>query len=276
MAQINPRLLDRLVDKLGITKAHVYKKIENVARRTFLARKLAALVLATEHGINISKYSTEDERAEIRASMNGLAKALPLRVVSESAQKDRGQRSNRKARPPKARDNSVFVVHGRDDALRRAMFSLLRDIGLTPIEWSKAVLLPKKGGGNPQIADILDTAMDQVQAVLVLLSPDDLARLRPELLKSREKRTEGKLQGQPRANVIFEAGLALGRHPDKTILVQVGDVRGFSDIAGKHMVHLSDEVPKKKDLANRLAKVGCKVDLVGDDWTKPHGFVPQS
>ena len=35
---------------------------------------------------------------------------------------------------------------------------------------------------------------------------------------------------------LFEAGLALGRHPEKTLLVQVlGKVRGFSDIAGRHL-----------------------------------------
>jgi predicted nucleotide-binding protein len=155
------------------------------------------------------------------------------------------------------------------------MFQFLRDIGLNPLEWSKAVLLPRKGGANPHIDDVLDTAMDRVQAVVVIFSPDDLAYLRPSLLGKGEKTTEGKPKGQPRPNVIFEAGLALGRHPGKTLLVQVGTIKGFSDIAGKHLVRLSDEPAKKKDVANRLGKIGCKVDLVGDDWMKPHGFVPK-
>lgn len=80
---------------------------------------------------------------------------------------------------------------------------------------------------------------------------------------------------QPRPNVIFEAGLALGRHPGKTLLIQVGSIRGFSDIAGKHLVRLTDDVAKKKDVAARLGTVGCKVGLGGDDWMRPHGLTPK-
>jgi len=32
--------------------------------------------------------------------------------------------------------------------------------------------------------------------------------------------------------VLFEAGLALGAHPNKTVMVQVGKVKAFSDIGG--------------------------------------------
>ncbi len=77
------------------------------------------------------------------------------------------------------------------------------------------MLLPKKGGANPHIDDVLDGAMGSVQAVIVLFSPDDLACLRPSLFGKGETNTEGKRKGQPWLNVIFEAGLALGRHPEK-------------------------------------------------------------
>jgi predicted nucleotide-binding protein len=175
----------------------------------------------------------------------------------------------------KAKDNSVFVVHGRDEGLRKSMFEFLRALSLNPMEWSKAVLLPRKGGANPHVDDILDAAMARVQAVVVIFSPDDLAMLKESLLGKGEKRTEGKLQGQPRPNVIFEAGLALGRHPDKTLLVQIGSVRGFSDIAGKHLVRLTNDVTKRKDVGNRLHKIGCRVDLGGDDWMTAGDFTPR-
>lgn len=276
MAQINQALLDRLASKLGVQKARVYARIEQVAHRTYLDRSLAALVLASENGINIHKYSTAEQRNEIRSSLNGSTSSRPAHpdpIESPSPRKQAPLKSRLK--PSKAKDNSVFVVHGRDEGLRRAMFQFLRDIGLNPLEWSKAILLPRKGGANPHIDDVLDAAMERVQAVVVIFSPDDMVYLRPGLLGKGEKHTEGKPKGQPRPNVIFEAGLALGRHPEKTLLVQIGTVKGFSDIAGKHMVRLSDEATKKKDVANRLDKIGCKVDLVGDDWMKPHGFVPK-
>src|SRR5258708_20230867 len=96
-------------------------------------------------------------------------------------------------------------------------------------------------GGNPWTLDVIDTAMEKVQAVVVLFSPDDEAKLKDEFCDKNERRTEGRLKGQPRPNVIFEAGLALGRHQAKTLLVQVGEVRGFTDILGKHIPSLTNE-----------------------------------
>jgi predicted nucleotide-binding protein len=277
VALINPDLLNRLASKLGVTKSRVYARVEQVANRTYLDRRLAALVLATESGVSIQKYSTAEERAEIRASVNGPRPVTSSPAPAATAVIATRRATSKSGRPKlqKAKDNSVFVVHGRDEGLRRAMFQFLRDIGLKPLEWSKAVLLPKQGGANPHIDDVLDEAMERVEAVVVLFSPDDLAYLRPSLLSKGEKNTEGKPKGQPRPNVIFEAGLALGRHPGKTLLVQVGSIRAFSDIAGKHLVRLTDDVAKKKDVAARLGKIGCEVDLGGDDWIRPHGLTPK-
>lgn len=56
--------------------------------------------------------------------------------------------------------------------------------------------------------------------------------------------------------------------------MQVGKVRPFSDIAGKHLVKLSDTVSTQNDLANRLAKIGCEVNRVGSDWMTARTFVP--
>lgn len=274
MAQINQELLEKLIAKLGVGRARVYARIQQIANSKMLDRHHAALVLAAEHNINIQRFSSPQDRAAIRGALNsgehnGAAEAaVPL-------QPERHTRKKQLSKPSKAKDNSVFVVHGRDEGLRKSMFEFLRALSLNPMEWSKAVLLPRKGGANPHVDDILDAAMARVQAVVVIFSPDDLAMLKESLLGKGEKRTEGKLQGQPRPNVIFEAGLALGRHPDKTLLVQIGSVRGFSDIAGKHLVRLTNDVTKRKDVGNRLHKIGCRVDLGGDDWMTAGDFTPR-
>jgi predicted nucleotide-binding protein len=274
MARINQELLERLIAKLGVSRAQVYARIQKIANSKMLDRSHAALVLAAENNINIQRFSSPEDRAAIRGALNsggnnGVADAVvPLQPV-------RHTRKKQLSKPSRAKDNSVFVVHGRDEGLRKSMFEFLRALSLNPMEWSKAVLLPRKGGANPHVDDILDAAMARVQAVVVIFSPDDLARLKESLLGKGEKRTEGKLQGQPRPNVIFEAGLALGRHPDKTLLVQIGSVRGFSDIAGKHLVRLTNDVAKRKDVANRLGKIGCRVDLGGDDWMTAGNFIPK-
>lgn len=162
------------------------------------------------------------------------------------------------------------MVHGRNDKLRRSLFDFLRALGLKPLEWEKVVLMTKKT--NPYIGEILDNTMARVRAVVVLFSPDDEARLKAEFLTKGDGPSEKQLRGQPRSNILFEAGLALGRHPDKTILVEVGKLRKFSDIAGRHVVRLSNEYSKRNDLANRLESLGCKVDKQGTDWTKAGDF----
>jgi predicted nucleotide-binding protein len=125
---------------------------------------------------------------------------------------------------------------------------------------------------NPYVGEILDDAMAKVKAVVVLFSPDDEARLKAEFQRKSDGRSERQLHGQPRANVLFEAGLALGRHPDKTILVEVGKLKKFSDIAGKHVVRLTNDHVTRNDLANRLEKLGCRVDRRGIDWTSAGDF----
>jgi predicted nucleotide-binding protein len=119
---------------------------------------------------------------------------------------------------------------------------------------------------SPYIGDILDMAMRQVQAVVVLLTGDDEARLRGEFVSVDDADYERELTPQPRPNVIFEAGLALGRFPDRTILVQVGKLRPFSDIAGRHSIRFKNTVKARQELAQRLKIAGCPVDLSGTDW----------
>jgi predicted nucleotide-binding protein len=68
-------------------------------------------------------------------------------------------------------------------------------------------------------------------------------------------------------NVIFEAGIALGAHPEKTLLIEVGDVRRISDIAGMHIPRLTNDAASRKELAERLRKkLKLKVNTTGDYW----------
>jgi len=108
--------------------------------------------------------------------------------------------------------------------------------------------------------------------VVVLLSPDDEGRLRDEFQRSDDPLYEKELTPQPRQNVVFEAGLAFGYKPERTILVKVGDVRPFSDIYGRHEVRLTNDARRRKELANRLSSIGCAVDLMGDDWLSVGNF----
>lgn len=158
----------------------------------------------------------------------------------------------------------VFVVHGRNALVRDAMFQFLRAVGLKPIEWSQATALC--GKGSPFVGEILETAFKSAQAVVVIISGDDEAKLRKEFLLDSDPNYEKKFTPQARPNVLFEAGMAFGFHPDRTILVEVGKSRPFSDMAGRHTVRLDNSTQRRQDLARRLKTAGCSVELSGSDW----------
>src|SRR5208282_4698692 len=176
-------------------------------------------------------------------------------------------------RPERATDvdpKKVWVVHGRNEKLRMDLFQFLRAIGLSPLEFSEAIKLT--GETSPYIGQILDAAFKNAQAVIVLLSPDDEARLRGKFQTERDSTTEKELTPQPRQNVLFEAGLSFGFMPKRTILVKVGELRPFSDIYGRHEVRLANDSTKRQELVNRLIMAGCQVSTEGSDWLKVGNF----
>lgn len=114
--------------------------------------------------------------------------------------------------------------------------------------------------------------MGYAQAIVVLFTGDDQARLKDELLSINDPDYESELTPQSRPNVIFEAGLALGKYPDRTILVQVGNLRSFSDLAGRHYIRLRNTSKSRQEFAQRLRLAGCEVDLSGTDWHDAGAF----
>ena len=60
--------------------------------------------------------------------------------------------------------------------------------------------------------------------------------------------------------------MAMGRDPNRTILVELGDLRPFSDIAGRHTIRVDDTSQRRQELAQRLQAAGCAVNLDGTDW----------
>jgi len=164
----------------------------------------------------------------------------------------------------------VFVVHGRNKAARSAMFSFLRALDLRPIEWSEARAMT--GEASPVIGTILDVALREARAIVILLTPDDIAYLHSDYANGASD-PDLRPQGQARPNVLFEAGMAMGRDPDRTVLVELGQLRPFSDIAGRYVLRIDDSPEWRLDLAQRLRDAGCEVNLSGRDWMNAGDFV---
>jgi predicted nucleotide-binding protein len=162
--------------------------------------------------------------------------------------------------PMNTRD--VFVIHGRDERLRAGMFDFLKSLDLHPMEWEYAVQLT--GEATPYVGQVLDAAFSHAQAVVVLFTPDDVAKLRPDLCGKQEPEHETALTPQARPNVLFEAGMAMARNAERTILVEIGALRPFSDAGGRHTIRMNNSVEKRKALALRLQSAGCTVNLNGD------------
>ncbi|MCX6570214.1 MAG: nucleotide-binding protein [Candidatus Aminicenantes bacterium] len=167
----------------------------------------------------------------------------------------------------------ILVVYGRNEKARKAIFELLRAVDLKPFEWGEAV--KKTGKASPYVGEILDEAFKESQAVIVLLTGDDIAHLREEYIKPNDTEHEGRPSLQARTNVVFEAGRAFGTHPDRTVLVELDKERtkAFSDIGGRYVLRMSNQPEKRKELVDRLKMAGCDV-CIDDrtDWMSAGDF----
>jgi hypothetical protein len=79
------------------------------------------------------------------------------------------------------------------------MFAFLRAIGLNPIEWNKA--LAAAGSASPYIGEVLDTAFDMAQAIVVLMTPDEMAYLLADHASGLDD-PDTKASPQARPNVL--------------------------------------------------------------------------
>jgi len=162
----------------------------------------------------------------------------------------------------------VAVVHGRDQEVNSAIFEFLRALDLRPREWEE--LLKRTSGATPYTGQLVDKLFEDAQAVIVVFTPDDETRLHPDLHVD-ESEHETRFEGQPRPNVLFEAGMSFGKYPDRTILVEAGDIRPISDLIGRHTVRLGDS-NAITSFVNRLESAGCPTNTDGSDWNDQSRF----
>ncbi|GAA3934298.1 CATRA conflict system CASPASE/TPR repeat-associated protein [Actinoplanes auranticolor] len=140
-----------------------------------------------------------------------------------------------------ARD--VFVIHGGAEPARAAMFDFLRALGLRPLEWEE--LIARTGSAAPDEAEVITRAFAANAAAVVLLTPADAAA----------------------PAVLVTAGMALARQPDRTVIVEVGDVLAFAGLTGRATVRIDGaNATGLHQVAQRLRTAGCAVHTDGVEW----------
>lgn len=264
---VDTRLFDAIKKKLDRSRPAVYRLISEQARRLGVRPEIAALEVASMAGVNFQRFASEEQLEALRRARTSAPSgaATPAAAPASRRQANGGRR---RTKPP---GKSVWIVHGRDEKLRRATFDFVRSIGLEPLEWSSAVKATRKG--SPYPGEVLDKAFAKASAVIVLLTPDDDAQLRKVHWRKGEEAYEKKPMGQARPNVLFEAGMAFGTHPSQTVLVEIGKCRPFSDTLGRLVVRMNDTAAKRKELVDRLAAAGCVVDTTRSNaWMEAGDF----
>lgn len=180
----------------------------------------------------------------------------------------------RAARGPDV-SRKVFVIHGRDEQARRTMFGFLRALDLLPQEWEP--LVAATGSTLPNLNEVVATGLSagQAQAVLAILTPDDIVTLHPALRATSDPEDETSQVMQPRPNVLIELGMALSAYPSQTIVVEIGSIRRIADLAGFNVIHFDGSTSLSNALGKvveRLKTAGCAVNDKGSDWRDVREF----
>ncbi|MEV0898116.1 TIR domain-containing protein [Actinoplanes sp. NPDC049802] len=169
------------------------------------------------------------------------------------------------------RSRRVFVIYGRDSDALRAVQDFIRDLGLLPVEFGEVEQLSNSAA--PLVPNTVSQIFPYAQAVVALLTPDETVSLHADLRRGTDAPHDRETGCQSRPNVFFEIGMALGVKPDQTIIVQVGEVRPFSDIVGRSVLRLdSGDAKVLQTFKQRLSTAGCPVNDEGTDWLQTDRF----
>ncbi|MDA0183259.1 nucleotide-binding protein [Solirubrobacter phytolaccae] len=138
----------------------------------------------------------------------------------------------------------VLLSHGSDQDAADNVKRFLRALGLAPVDWGDGIA--STGLASPDVAHALRATTDLVQAIIILLTPDD--------------------DGKPSSNVLVEAGLALGIAPDRTLLVATHEVELPAILMDVGVIRLSDSVASRNGVRSRLVSAGCEISVRNESW----------
>ena len=203
--------------------------------------RLLSIAYATE-------YCGSDELESPRAAddfRQGMRMAIALldSMIGECEAEESQSAASEKSSPGISGERGrVFIVHGRDDAARLEVKMLLKEQGI------EAIVLFEQANGGMTIIEKLEANFD-VHAAIFLLTADDEGHLR----------SGGDLKPRARQNVVFEAGMFIGRlgRGNVAFVVDSG-IELPSDIKGIGYIEHKDGW--KLELLRELKAMGFEID----------------
>jgi predicted nucleotide-binding protein len=142
--------------------------------------------------------------------------------------------------------NSIFIVHGQDDAVKQEVARFISDIGKKPI-----ILHEQPNHGKTIIEKF--NKYSEVPFALILLTPDDIG------YPANSKNTK---RSRARQNVIFEFGFfvaKIGRN--RVCVLHKGNVEIPSDLQGFVYIPFDEYGGWKEKVVKELRGLGIKVKL---------------
>lgn len=143
--------------------------------------------------------------------------------------------------------DSVFIVHGHDDATKEKVARFVEKLGF------EAIILHEKVSNGMTVIEKFEKYSKEANFAIALFTPDDVAY---PLGDENQKRPRA------RQNVILEMGYfvgALGR--ERVCVLYKGDVELPSDILGVVYTKIDEHEAWKIGLAKELKTAGYDVDL---------------
>lgn len=141
--------------------------------------------------------------------------------------------------------NKIFIVHGKNEAVKEASARLLDKLDFQPI-----ILHEQPNSGRTIIEKF--EAFSDVGYAIVLLTPDDVGGLAA---------TPSELSPRARQNVVFELGYFIGKLGRHRVCALYSGVELPSDFSGVVYIEIDNHDSWKFQLAKELKAAGYSVDL---------------
>lgn len=236
--------------RIRSTLASIYGQASIEYDRLSVAAHLDTTVYSYMEDTHPREIREGVDRGRKRAisTLQGEVDALIEDVEFNAPLQSRNEAPTPKQRPPEPQSNSIFIVHGRDDAAKTEVARLVERAGL------EAIILHEQANGGRTIIQKFEDHGSAAGFAIVIMTPDDLGGLNTTSLQPRA-----------RQNVIGEMFWFAGRlGRERVCALKKGAIEVPTDFAGVGYVDMDDSGTWKKVVLRELDHAGYK----GLDWQK--------